>query len=365
MQIKFRPSPAHPEYRNFKKDCDQLRDSMYPGKTYKGNWTLFRKAIIIGASWLTLYTVNVFFIIPTPVTVILLILQGFFTAMIGFNIMHDGGHSSFSKYKWLNNFMVLTLNFLGGNAALWKIKHNTVHHTATNIAEHDDDIELGVLARFNPAQKWYFFHRLQAVYVPLFLYPLGYLSWIYLLDVKKYFYKKIATHSFAFTPKEHALFWLSKILHVCIFVVVPSLSHPFISVLIGYGILVFTTGMCISLIFQLAHVVMQTQMIQTKIIGGYEVIENTNKIHQVLTTANFATNSRFWTWVCGGLNFQIEHHLFPEVSHVHYRNMQPKVKELFKKYGLTYNENATFLKAVWSHFQTLWLYGKKSTHLPA
>lgn len=348
----------------FGADLHLMKDRVLHGTKVTGNSELYTKAIIIGAGWIFFYLSLVLFPLQPDSTISLLvhilkcICLGFFTAMIGFNIMHDGGHGSFSSKSWVNTIMVSTLNVLGGNHVIWKFKHNTVHHTFTNVADHDDDIELGVLARFHPAQKWYWFHRLQAIYVPLFLYPLGYISWIYIHDFKKYFTGKVGSAEFTLTPSQHVVFWISKLTHVALFVVLPLVTYSLTQVLIGYAIVTVTTGFLISIVFQLAHVVPQAQMIA---VNEHNAIVDEFPIHQIKTTADFATKSKFWKWFCGGLNFQVVHHLFPKVSHVHYPKLQIGVKELCKKYNIPYNENDTFLSAVIGHLKTLWYFGKKST----
>ncbi len=361
MPIKFN-SPN----KSFQEDLRILYANFFERKKIRptGNRELYKKAIIFGISWIVIYTALV--LIPTNnsptifLSILLSVLLGCTNAGIGFNIMHDGNHRSFSSQKWVNNLMGFTLNFLGGNAALWNIKHNVVHHTATNVAGHDDDIAAGPIARFHPDQKWRPHHRFQFLYVPLIVYPIQYLLWIYFLDFGKYFKGEICGVKINFHKRERLVFWLSKIMHIVVFICVPLLNHSLYTVLIGYAIVLGTTGLLISTIFQLAHVVTQTAMVSAvRDVHGNDIVGENNKIHQVRTTANFATHSQFWTWFSGGLNFQVEHHLFPGVSHVHYPKLQPFIVDLCRKHNLPYNENPTFLSAVWSHIVTLWYFGKK------
>jgi linoleoyl-CoA desaturase len=76
------------------------------------------------------------------------------------------------------------------------------------------------------------------------------------------------------------------------------------------------------------------------------------------TTVNFSRKSKFLTWYLGGLNFQVEHHLFPAICHIHYPAIAPIVKETAKEFGIPYLENPSFLIAVISHIKMLRAYGK-------
>jgi linoleoyl-CoA desaturase len=364
-KLKFAPL----ERTTFREDLDRKRDDILKDTKRTGNAELFTKAIILGVGWVV--TIVTIFTLPYETwwqiafKFFECVLFGCITAAIGFNIMHDGGHGSFSSRKWVNKLMVLSLNVLGGNATIWKFKHNTVHHTYTNIVDHDDDIELGILARFHPEKKRFWFHRFQAWYVP-FLYTLGYLSWIYIHDFKKYFLGKVGNYPFTFTLSQHINFWVSKIVHVIIFWVIPINIFGFWTFLPGFLIATMTTGFLISTVFQLAHVVTQTNMVvATKNADLSDVVAEENAVHQVLTTANFATHSKFWKWFSGGLNFQVEHHLFPNVSHVHYPQLQPAVKEVCKKHGLPYHENKTFFSALREHFAMIDKLGKQEIKLAA
>lgn len=336
-----------------------------------GNRELYEKAITLGVIWVSIYLTLLLLPVNSGLTIflasLLCVLLGFANASIGFNIMHDGNHGSFSEKKWLNKLMGFSLNPLGGNSAIWRIKHNTVHHTVTNVLDHDDDIGAEPFGRFHPKQKWYPIHKWQFLYIPILIYPLHYFFWIFYFDFVKYFKGEVCKIPLNFKPIDHIIFWFSKILHVSLFVLIPLINHSFVQVLIGYAIVLGTTGLLISIVFQLAHVVTQAQMVTASESTNeknetYEVVYENNKIHQVLTTVNFATKSKFWTWFSGGLNFQVEHHLFPKVSHIHYPKLQPFVKDICQKHGLPYNENRTFLLAVWSHLATLWNFGNKITH---
>ncbi len=318
-----------------------------------GDIRLYAKTAILAAALVALYVVLVFF---TPasawISLGLCALLGVVVASIGFNVMHDGAHGSYSRKQWVNEIMGHSLNVLGGNVYLWKLKHNVNHHTFTNVEGMDDDIDIKPWIRVHPGQKKYWFHRFQHVY-GLLLYGSTYLFWIYYNDLKKYFTGKIADH----TPmkpmslKEHIIFWASKLFYIAVFVVLPMVFVGVVPTLVGYGVMVFVTGLVIAVVFQLAHVVEDTDFHHPETDG--QVIESEWAVHQVATTVNFATHNKVWNWLFGGLNFQVEHHLFPRISHVHYPELNKRLKQVCAEFNIQYREFPSLRSALWSHLMHL------------
>lgn len=316
-----------------------------------GNSKLFTKAAILISTAVIIYSVLVFFTPPVWISVLLCCLMGFNLAAIGFNVMHDGAHGSFSNHKWVNEIMAYSLNLMGGSSYLWKIKHNVIHHTYTNIEGMDDDIDIKPWMRVNIDQPKWKIHRFQHIY-GLFLYGLSYFMWVYYLDFKKYFTRKIAENKMRkMETKEHIIFWLSKIVYTGLFLVLPIYKVGFLDTLIGYSIIVLVTGIVISVVFQLAHVVEDLSFPVPN--PQNNKIENEWAVHQIETTANFATKSKLVSWYVGGLNFQVEHHLFPKISHVHYPQINKFVRETCEQFNLNYLEFPTMFGAFKSHLSHL------------
>src|SRR6185312_15026891 len=187
----------------------------------RGNWKLYLKAwILIPASlgiYLFLLTGHYTWLMGILASVFL----GFTLVCIAFNVMHDACHGSFSEKKWVNNIMGLTMNVLGSNAFIWKIKHNIIHHTYTNIDGVDDDIANGPLLRQCITQKWMPIHRYQFIYMFL-LYSVSTLAWMWGTDFYKYFSKKIHTTVIKkISAAQHIIFWVSKLLYIFFYIAVP------------------------------------------------------------------------------------------------------------------------------------------------
>lgn len=321
------------------------------GKASTGNLNLYLKAILLVIAYLFVYIHLVFY---TPVTWLALvecIILGGLTAAIGFNIMHDGMHGSFSRYKWVNNLAGLSLNFLGANNFMWKTKHNIIHHTYTNVEGIDDDIEAKPLLRLCKTQKYYKIHRFQHWYFWA-AYSLLYIWWVFVTDYKKYFLKRIGpTPLKPMSVLDHFSFWGFKALHAFLFVALPIYMVGFVPWLIGFLAFGLFSGFVLSIVFQLAHTVEETHF--PKANPETHKMEDEWAVHQLKTTANFATRNKLISWWVGGLNFQIEHHLFPKISHVHYPAISKIIKKACEDFNIPYIEYPKMRLAVASHVSHL------------
>jgi linoleoyl-CoA desaturase len=214
----------------------------------------------------------------------------------------------------------------------------------------DSDIDVEPFMRLHEHQPRQWFHKFQHMYF-IILYAISYITWIFYHDFEKYFTGKITAsggHQ-KLEKKEHYIFWLTKVLYVAVYLALPLLMVGFVKALVGYLIITIVCGIFISVVFQLAHIVEGTQFPLPD--EQSNRIETEWAIHQVNTTANFATNSKVVSWLVGGLNFQVEHHLFPRVSHIHYPQINKFVKETCLEFNVQYLEHPTVLKAFQSHLE--------------
>jgi linoleoyl-CoA desaturase len=316
-----------------------------------GNYKLFSKAIILAVSIIAVYTHLVFFTPTHFIALLECMLLATIVAAIGFNIMHDGGHGSFSNNKVLNKIAAHSLDILGGSSYMWNQKHNVIHHTYTNVEGVDDDIETMPFIRMCHSHPVYKAHKYQHLYF-WFFYGLLYFAWIFHTDYKKYFSNKIGQIPLSKMPlTDNIIFWTAKVLFAIIFMIIPIVKIGLLPWLTGFALFLFTTGVLIAMVFQLAHAVEHTELVQTT--GTPAKIEDEWTVHQLKTTANFATNNKLVNWFTGGLNFQVEHHLFPRISHVHYPAISKIIKECCAQYDVKYNEFKHTRQAIWSHIMFL------------
>lgn len=325
-----------------------------------GNLGMVLKTIFMLSLYLIPFTLT-FWVSNVWISLSLWIIAGFGMAGIGLAVMHDANHGAYSSNPKVNFIVGAVINLLGGNPTNWKIQHNVLHHTFTNVEGFDEDIDAPVkILRFSPHQPWRPVHKFQYLYA-WFFYPLMTIMWFITKDFKQAIrYKKyglIATQGT--TPAKH---WTSivvgKILYATVFLVLPLCFAPVYwpFVLIGFVLMQFVGGLILSLVFQPAHVIPDTTFQNPGTSGD---IDADSKVHQLYTTANFGVKSRWFTWLVGGLNFQVEHHLFPTICHVHYRAISEIVKKTAKEYNLPYYANRTFFSALREHGRMLRLLGQK------
>ncbi len=344
-------------FTGLKKDVDQYFKTQNIKKT--GDYRLFAKTLILIplSVFLYIFILNSGTTMNTWLLVFVSAILGLALASIGFNVMHDACHGSYSSKKWVNELMGYTINTLGGNAFIWKQKHNVVHHTYTNVDGVDDDIAKSPLIRQCHTQKWVPAHKVQHLYLPL-VYAITSFAWAFIMDFTKYFSNKVYTTPLnKMNAKEHIIFWFSKIMYVVAYVAVPYYFLGGATFALFFCVMHFFKGNALALVFQLAHVVEETEF---EAVGNDDKqIENEFAIHQVKTTANFAMKNILVNWYVGGLNFQIEHHLFPRISHVHYPALSPIVQKHCAMHGINYNNNDTMTGAIASHWRFMKELGKK------
>jgi linoleoyl-CoA desaturase len=324
-----------------------------------GNRKLYIKALLFIPLAILLYVFLLFGYYTALAGLALSIAFGLSLSIIAMNTMHDACHGSFSEKKWINNLAGFTMNALGSNAFLWKIKHNVLHHTYTNIDGIDNDIAAWPLLRQSPVQKRKPLHRYQHIYM-FPLYAFGTLAWMFFDDFAKYFSKKISsTQIKKITKKEHLLFWISKGLYLLFYILIPAWMLGWQYWLTGFLIVHFTMGLCLTTVFQLAHLVCNTHFEASN--KRIKQMASEWAVHELMTTSNFASKNKIISWFLGGLNFQVEHHLFPRISHIHYPSISPIIKEECNKYNLPYNSYSTFGEALLSHIRFMKKLGQENS----
>ena len=335
-------------YPSLKKSVDQY--FVQNGIKKTGNWKLYLKAAILIPLAIVLYAFLLFGTYTAVAGIVLSFVLGLTLVSIAFNVMHDACHGSFSSKKWVNDLMSYTMNALGSNSFIWKVKHNVVHHTYTNVDGIDDDIAKNPALRMAPTQRWVAAHRFQHVYM-FVLYALSTILWLLLTDFIKYFNKKVVVTEMKMTTRDHIIFWVSKSLYIFFYIVVPIIFVGWGAWLTAFLIIHVTMGLTLSIVFQLAHVVEKTGFES----AGTEakVLDTEWAVHELQTTANFAPRNKVISWFVGGLNYQVEHHLFPRISHVHYPAISSIVEAECRKFGIPYHYYPKMTEAIASHVRVM------------
>lgn len=323
------------------------------GISTKGNLELAIQTIAM----LSLYIIPFIFILIVPMNVwiafVLAVIMGMGVAGIGMGIMHDAVHGSFSHKEWINKIFGGTLYLLGSNVLVWKIQHNVLHHTYTNIDGRDEDIASKGPIRLSEHAPLRKIHRYQYIHAFLFY---GLMTFSKLVkdfkQLAEYNKAGITRHLHINPTLEYIKMILMKIAYLFIFIGLPILLTGFNwwQVLIGFFIMHWVAGCILSTVFQMAHVVEGTAQ---PLPNAQGIIENEWAVHELNTTSDFARNNLFLNWYVGGLNFQIEHHLFPNICHIHYRKIAPIVERTTKEFGYVYNLKPSFVAAISSHIKRL------------
>jgi linoleoyl-CoA desaturase len=312
---------------------------------------MYVKAAIFFAGFAGAYVLLVFVARTWGQALPLAILLGLFIAGIGFNVQHDGGHQAYSKSRWINMLMAMALELLGGSTYVWRWKHSVFHHTYVNITGHDTDIDLGILARLTPHQRRLAVHRWQHLYLWA-LYGLLVIKWQLVGDFRKLISGRMGSQSFPRpTGWDLVIFVVGKAVFFLLAFGIPLRFHSIGVVLCYYGVAGLVAGILLSVVFQVAHCVDEVAFPVAH--SRTDRIDQAWAIHQVETTADFARDNRVATWLVGGLNFQIEHHLFPRISHVHYPALSTLVEHTCREFGVRYTAFRSFRAGLVSHFRLL------------
>ena len=323
------------------------------------NTEMVIKTIFMFSLYLVPFFIMLSGTVSYPMVLLLYVVMGFGISGIGLSVMHDANHGSYSRKKWINKILGYSLNILGGNATNWIIQHNVLHHTYTNIDGLDEDISPRGIMRFSPHTERKSIHKYQHIYA-WFLYSLMTISWVLMKDIMQLQrYSKGGLLKKQNISEFRAWSWLifSKIAYLGYTVALPVILTPLLlwQAILGLLIMHFISGFVLAIIFQPAHV---NESAEFPLLNSKGEVVDQWADHQMKTTMNFAQRNKILSWYVGGLNYQIEHHLFPNICHVHYRKLSKIVKETAKEYGLPYLEKTTFTEAVIDHARLLKKLGK-------
>ena len=343
--------------RDFRKTLNErvntyLRENAIPARDVPA---MYLKTAVMLAWWLGTYLLLLLGNFPPPVNVVLCMVWALAIAAVGFNVMHDANHGGYSDHPRVNKLASLSAEILGMSGFRWRTKHNVWHHTYTNIAGYDDDVETYGTLRLTPRAPWKPLFKAQAWYFPLIYSFIGF-DFIMRDFMMVFVGKSDANHVY---PKmgawDKVTFWAGKLVYFVIMFALPLLVFPWWQVLLGFMIVMLTVGLILGVIFQLAHIGGDAAFPEP--VGNPPHIDNEWAVHQVQTTMDFAPRNRLLSFYIGGLNFQVEHHLLPHICHLNYPRLAPIVAATCEEFGIRYNCYPTWREALVSHWRELRLLG--------
>ena len=329
----------------------RVHDALSAGRL-KGDPKLQRKALLVG-TWFLASFVLLFCVQSVWLQAVLCFSYGLAASAVGFNIFHDANHGAISSRRGVNvATAILASSVLGASRYLWSYKHHILHHRFTNIQGWDDDLETRGFLRISPHQDWKPRYRGQHFFV-FALYAINAIELVFVKDFVQYFTLRMNEHQ-AIPPMskmEKLEFWAGKAFYFAIFLGIPLALLPFGHVVVGFLIYQVTLGMSLALVFSMAHQVENADFPAP--VGASPVISEEWAAHQMRTTVNFANSSPAWNWFSGGLNHQIEHHLFPAISHTHYPAIRKIVSGTAQEFQLPYKQFDSYGQALTSHYRFL------------
>ena len=331
------------------------------GQSDKGGWLMLVKSGVMLASFFGLYVLLMATSLSAPAVALAAVLMGVLLAGVGFCISHDALHGAYSESKRLNGIIGYSFDIVGANGYMWQVTHNVIHHTYTNIEGVDEDLAVSPLIRLSPSAPYAWYHRFQHVYA-WFLYSFSTLFWVTIKDFKYFFARELGPYKDRkHAPREWARLWVFKVVFYSWAVAIP-LAMPHISLWEFVAVFLtihLTAGLILGVVFQLAHVVEHIDYPEPTADGA---MPDDWMVHELRTTSNFGRASAILRWYVGGLNFQVEHHLFPKVCSLHYPALAPIVERTAKEFGLPYHQHATFWGAVASHYRMLRRFSRTPRH---
>ena len=330
------------------------------GRRERDCWQMYLKTAVILTWFAASYSLLLFAAPAWWAALPLAITLAVAIAAIGFNIQHDGGHGAYSNHPWINRLAAISLDLIGASSYLWRWKHGVFHPTYPNVEGQDTDITNEPVARLSPHQRRRWYHRWQYLYLwPL--YGLTAARWHLYTDFKEVALGRIGPHKI---PRPRgwnlAVFFLGKAVSIGLLLVLPMFFYSWWVVVLFYLLVTGVAGVVLTVVFQLAHCVGEAEFP----LPADGQMEDAWAVHQVNTTVDFARRSRFLCWLLGGLNFQVEHHLFPRICHIHYPALSRIVEATCREFGVRYLDHGSFLAGLVSHFRWLRTLGRPEP-LPA
>lgn len=320
----------------------------------KYNRAMVVKTLIMLGAYIIPFIYYTIYNPPFYISLILWTIMAFGMAGIGMCIMHDANHGAYSTNYNVNKWLGYTINLAGAFAFNWKIQHNVLHHTYTNITHYDDDIDDKTILKLSPHTKAKWYHRYQHIYAFVF-YAIATLYWFIAKDFIQY-QRYINEGLNKNTESENRLVFfkliVSKLVYLFVILLLPTwfFDVPISKTVACFVYMHLLSSLILTTIFQLAHTIEGTAH---PLPNQDLIIEKDWAIHQMYTTANFCQRNRLITWFVGGLNYQIEHHLFPNICHVHYPQIAYIVKNTANEFSVPYLEFKTFKDVFSAHIKAL------------
>ena len=332
---------------------DHLAGEARRGRPSAGDPRLQAKAAVIVLWFASSYGALLF--APTLAAALLAALSlAFAASALGFGVFHDANHRTLFRRPARNLKAARFCSvLLGPSRHFWVHKHQGLHHRQPNVLGWDDDLETRGRLRLSPACAWEPRFRRQELKALLY-YGLNTVEWLFWKDLRCMFAGRLNTwHALELNKRDRAEFLFDKGLYLLLFVLPPFIVLPPVWAAAAFMLFHFVLSWVLAVVFQLAHLTPGMEFDGVRAGDDWA-------LHQLRTTADFATGSRLATWFTGGLNHQIEHHQIPNVAHTHYSGLRPIVRAIAERHGVQCHDLGGVSAALRQHFALLRTLGRPS-----
>lgn len=358
MDINFNSSLPRIRYRKEKTAFYQELARQVNGYFKENNISkyadsgMYFKTILLLVIWMGSYALMLSNYFNSWGLVFLQIVFHYSMFVMTIGIAHDGSHHAYSRKKSVNKLMSYVFDMVGINTYLWELNHIKSHHMAPNIPLYDSAIDSFIFFRFHPKAPLRWYHQYQHYYIFL-IYCCSTLFKLFILDFFSFRRKRIGVKGFERHPgNELYYFLITRGIVICYTLVIPVMviDAPLWQLLLGFSIGHFMSGLSLGIIFQTTHLTNRTKWPEPDSNG---MLDQTFDQHILHTTADFAPGSKIVTWISGGLNHHVAHHLFPGICHTHLPVVTKMVQQASLKHGCNYHSYNSVISAVRSHLQAL------------
>lgn len=318
------------------------------GLSPKATPVIWRKLLFLLIAMVVLYYAVFFGPLSFSLRLPLALLLGACIAACGFSVSHEALHNNLSRHQRVNRILGYSMDLLGSSSFLWKINHGA-HHSFTNVHGLDGDIKDSMWIRLCPYAPFRAPHRFQLITAVL-LYASFYLLIVFVFNTLNILGRNFGNGERRRIPRRQLwAFVLFKLLYLLLWFVLPVLFGPLNSLqfLQLYLMAAAVAGLSFSTIFFLAHNVLEVKYDQAPATSQASWAE-----HQLRTTCNFKAGPL--GFFLGGLHYQVEHHLFPQICSAHFPAVAAIVQRVAAAHGIPYRSNKSLGRALHSHAQLLW-----------
>ncbi len=327
---------AHRDTNGFRRALNARVDAYFAatGKSRFANRGFWIEAVLLTAVMLGAYAALLSNACGAWGSLALALVYGAALLVLAMSVAHDAAHAAVTGNGRIDDAIQrAVMGLLGVDGYLWRLRHNGSHHAFPNVNGSDIDIDENPVLRLSPNHPWKPHYRYQHLYAP-FAYMLTLWDSIFVNDLKYLFKRDLANmRGIAHPRREHAKFWLFKLLYLTVNLVLPLafVALPWWQILLGYAIVNAAVSLMFVVLLVGTHFSLEVDFPAPDAAGR---LDTSWAAHALDTALNWSTKSRIAFHLTGGVNCHAAHHLYPRVNHVHYWALSCLVEDTAREHGL-------------------------------